>query len=242
MAEEIGAQLVGHWGGVHASIVSEDSPMVEAASTASMRYSYPLSIMVNRNGERFVDEGADFLFYTYAKYGKEILKQPGSVAFQIFDAKVSPFLFPEYQDAARVESNSLEELAEDLDINKEQFLSTVKEYNGAIISDNRPFIPNEYDGRRTRGLKPDKTNWANKIDTPPYRAYGVVCGITMSFGGLKTDGKAQVLDTSDLPIKGFYAVGELTGGLFYHNYPGGTGLVKGGVMGRIAGTEAASKS
>lgn len=242
MAEEIGAQLVGHWGGCHASIISEDSPMVEAASKGSMRYSYPFSIMVNRNGERFVDEGENFLFYTYAKYGKEILKQPGSVAFQIFDAKIFPFLFPEYQDAVRVETNSLEELAEDLGINKERFLATVKEYNSAIANDNMPFIPNELDGRRTRGLKPDKTNWANKIDTPPYRAYGAVCGLTMSYGGLKTNEKAHVIDTSDLPIKGLYAIGELTGGLFYHNYPGGTGLVKGGVMGRIAGTEAASKS
>ena len=206
--------------------VSEDSPMIEAASAGSERYSYQYCIMVNRNGERFVDEGEDFIAFTYAKFGKEILKQPGSVAFQIYDAKVIPLLRVEYQNASRVESNSLEELAEELDINVEQFLKTVKEFNEAIV-DEKPFIQYKLDGRRTKGLKPDKTNWAQKIDTPPYRAYAVVCGLTMTYGGLKTNEKAQVIDTSDRPIKGLYAVGEITGGFFYHNYPSGTGLDEG---------------
>jgi tricarballylate dehydrogenase len=78
------------------------------------------------------------------------------------------------------------------------------------------------------------------MDTPPYRAYAVVCGLTMTYGGLKTNEKAQVIDTSDRPIKGLYAVGEITGGFFYHNYPSGTGLMRGAVMGRIAGAEAAA--
>lgn len=238
MAVDIGAQPVGHWGGCHASIVSEDSPMIEAASAGSERYSYQYSIMVNRNGERFVDEGEDLLVFTYAKFGKEILRQPGSVAFQIYDAKTIPLLRPEYQNAMKVESNSLEELAEELDIDVEQFLKTIKEFNEAII-DEKPFIHYRLDGRRTKGLKPDKTNWAQKIDTPPYHAYGVVCGLTMTYGGLKTNEKAQVIDTSDHPIPGLYAVGEITGGFFYHNYPSGTGLVRGAVMGRIAGAEAA---
>jgi len=239
MAFDIGAQAAGHWGGCHASVVSEDSPMIEAATAGSERYSYQYGIMVNRDGERFVDEGEDFLAYTYAKFGKEILKQPGSVAFQIYDAKTIPLLRVEYQDAEYVESDSLQELAEELDINVEGFLKTVKEFNGAIV-DAIPFVAHRLDGRRTRGLRPDKTNWAQKIDTPPYQAYAVVCGLTMTYGGLKTDEKAQVIDTSDRPIKGLYAVGEITGGFFYHNYPSGTGLVRGAVMGRIAGAEAAA--
>lgn len=241
MAIDIGAQLAGHWGGCHASIVSEDSPMIEAASAGSSRYSYTYCIMVNRDGVRFVDEGEDFMVFTYAKFGKEILKQPGSVAFQIFDAKGIPFLTPKYQNAVKAESNSLKTLAEELDINVNQFLTTVKEYNEAII-DEKPFIPYRHDGRRTKGLNPDKTNWAQKIDTPPYQAYAVVCGLTMTYGGLKTNEKAQVIDTSDRPIKGLYAVGEITGGFYYHNYPAGTGLVRGAVMGRIAGAEAAAHS
>ena len=239
MVFDIGAQAIGHWGGCHASVVSEDSPMIEAATAGSERYSYQFGIMVNRNGERFVDEGEDFLVFTYAKFGKEILKQPGSVAFQIYDAKTIPLLRVEYQEAERVESNSLEELADELDINVEGFLKTVKKFNAAIM-DEIPFVPYKLDGRRTKGLKPDKTNWAQIIDTPPYQAYAVVCGLTMTYGGVKTNEKAQVIDTSDHPVRGLYAVGEITGGFFYHNYPSGTGLVRGAVMGRIAGAEAAA--
>ncbi|MDI7259556.1 MAG: FAD-dependent tricarballylate dehydrogenase TcuA [Thermodesulfobacteriota bacterium] len=239
MAYDVGAQLAGHWGGFHASPVSEDSPMVEAESVASQRYSYLYGIMVNREGKRFVDEGENFFAYTYAKFGKEILKQPGGVAFQIFDAKVFPLLRVEYQDAIKVESKTLEELAEEVDIDVEQFIETVKEFNAAV-KDEKPFIPYQLDGRRTKGLHPDKMNWAQKIDTPPYRAYAVVCGLTMTYGGLKTNEKAQVIDTSDRPIKGLYAVGEITGGFFYFNYLGATGLTRGSVMGRIAGAEAVS--
>jgi tricarballylate dehydrogenase len=239
MAIDVGAQTAGHWGGCHASPVSEDSPMVEAAKAGSQRYYYVYSIMVNRNGERFVDEGKNFNDHTYSIYGKEILKQPGSVAFQIFDSKIIPLLGMDYPRGIRVESNSLKELAEELDINVERFLETVNEYNKAVMDD-KPFVQYKLDGRRTKGLRPDKTNWAQTIDTPPYRAYAAVCGLTMTYGGLKTNDRSQVIDTSDRPLKGLYAVGELTGGFFYHNYPGGAGLTRGAVMGRIAGAEAAS--
>jgi tricarballylate dehydrogenase len=239
MAIEIGAQLAGHWGGCHASIVSEESPMIEAASAGSERYSYHHGIMVNRDGKRFVDEGEDLMLYTYAKFGKEILKQPGSVAFQFFDAKVIPLLRVEYQGAQGVEGGSVKALAEELDIDVGQLMETMKTYNEAIVEDEKPFIPHGLDGRHTQGLNPDKTNWAQKIDTPPYRAYAVACGLTMTYGGLKTNEKTEVMDTSDRPIKGLYAVGEITGGFFYHNYPAGTGLIRGAVMGRIAGKEAA---
>jgi tricarballylate dehydrogenase len=237
MAIDIGAQPAGHWGGCHASIVSEDSPMIEAASAGSERYSYNYSIMVNRDAKRFVDEGEDAVNFTYAKFGKEILKQPGGVAFQIYDSKVFDCFKLEYQNAAKVESQSLEELGEELDINVEQFLATVKEFNEAVV-DEKPFVMHRLDGRRTRRLNIDKTNWAQKIDTPPYRAYAVVCGLTMTYGGLKTNERAQVIDNADSPVKGLYAVGEITGGFFYHNYPAGTGLVRGAIMARIAAADA----
>jgi tricarballylate dehydrogenase len=240
MAVQVGAQLAGHWGGCHASIVSEDSPMIEAASSGSERYSYPYCIMVNRDGQRFADEGEDLQVFTYAKFGKEILKQPGSVAFQIYDAKVIPLLRKAYQDAEGVESDSLETLAEEIDIPVGKFLATIKGFNEAIINDEKPFVSYRLDGRRTKGLSPDKTNWAQKIDMPPFRAYAVVCGLTMTYGGLKTNEKGEVIDTSDNPIRGLYAVGEITGGFFYHNYPSGTGLMRGAVMGRIVGAQAAA--
>lgn len=241
MAFEIGAQAYGHWGGCHASVVSEDSPQVEAERVGPIRYSYLYSIMVNVNGERFVDEGENFISYTYAKMGKQIASQPGGLAFQIFDAKVIPFLISEYQDAIRVESDTLEELASEAGIDVEGFINTVKQFNEAIIED-KPFVRGIRDGRRTYGLKPDKMNWAQKIDTPPFLAYAVVRGMTFAYGGLRVSEKTQVLDTTDRPIEGLYAVGELPGGFYYHNYVAGAGLVKGAVTGRIAGAHAASRA
>ena len=215
--------------------------MIEAASSGSERYSYPYCIMVNREGKRFIDEGEDFHVYTYAKFGKEILKQPGGLAFQIFDGKVIPILRSEYQNVLKVECNSLRELAEECDIPVDPFLETIRTYNEAIVNEEQPFVKYRRDGRHTKGLNPDKTNWAQKIDTPPFQAYAVVCGLTMTYGGVRTNEKAQVIDTQEQPVRGLYAVGEITGGFFYHNYPSGTGLVRGAVMGRIAGAEAAAE-
>ena len=103
-----------------------------------------------------------------------------------------------------------------------------------------PFDPNVKDGRRTQGLAIDKSNWANTIDAPPFEGFAVTCGITFTFGGLRINTDAQVLDTDHQPIGGLYAAGELVGGLFYFNYPGGTGLMSGAVFGRIAGASAAA--
>ena len=100
------------------------------------------------------------------------------------------------------------------------------------------FDPNVKDGRRTEGLPVPKSNWANTIDQPPFEAYAVSCGITFTFGGLRITTDAQVVDTDGSPIPGLYAAGELVGGLFYFNYPGGTGLMSGAVFGRIAGDSA----
>ena len=102
-----------------------------------------------------------------------------------------------------------------------------------------PFNPNIKDGRSTKNLQINKSNWANTLDTPPYEAYAVTCGITFSFGGLKINTEAQVISSDGAPIPGLYAAGELVGGIFYFNYPGGTGLTNGSVFGRIAGTNAA---
>lgn len=101
------------------------------------------------------------------------------------------------------------------------------------------FDPTIKDGRGTEGLALPKSNWANPLDTPPFEAYQVTCGITFTFGGLRIDPAARVLDTDLNPIPGLYGAGELVGGLFYFNYPGGTGLMSGAVFGRIAGGSAA---
>ena len=195
--------------------------------------------MINADGKRFVDEGADFRNYTYAKYGRVILEQPGQFAWQIFDAKVQHLLRDEYRikQVTKVRADTLEELARQARRRRtpSSSLKTIKEYNKAVMTD-VPFNPNVKDGRGTEGLAVPKSNWANTIDTPPFEGYAVTCGITFTFGGVRINTDGQVLDTDDQPIPGLYAAGELVGGIFYFNYPGGTGLTNGAVFGKIAGT------
>jgi tricarballylate dehydrogenase len=105
-----------------------------------------------------------------------------------------------------------------------------------------PFNPNVKDGRGTKNLQVNKSNWANTLDTPPFEAYAVTCGITFSFGGLKINTDGQVINSDGELIKGLYAAGELVGGIFWFNYPGGSGLTNGAVFGRIAGKSAATSS
>jgi len=206
------------------------------------RDSYPFSIMVNAEGRRFLDEGADIRNYTYAKYGRIILDQPGQFAWQIFDSSVTHLLRPEYRSkhVTKVKANSLEELAEKLDdVNKDELLKTIREFNAAVKRD-VPFNPNVKDGRAAVGLAVPRSNWAMPLENPPFEAYAVTCGITFTFGGLKITTDAQVVDTNHRPIPGLYAAGEMVGGLFYFNYPGSTGLMSGAVFGRLAGRNAAS--
>ena len=200
--------------------------------------------MINANGERFLDEGADFRNYTYAKYGRVILMQPGQFAWQVFDDKIIPMLRDEYRikRVTKVRAETLKELVNKLDdVNAAKALETITNYNKAVMSE-VPFNPNVKDGRGTRGLSIPKSNWANTIDEPPFEAYAVTCGLTFTFGGLKIDTVARVIDTDGLPIPGLFAAGELLGGIFYFNYPGGTGLMNGAVFGRIAGASAGRRA
>ena len=187
-----------------------------------------------------MDEGADFRNYTYVTYGREILRQPQGVAFQVFDDKVKHLLRDEYRipQVTMATANTIEELADRLDINRDGLVGTVREYNGAIQE--KEYDPTILDGKGTAGIEPPKSNWALPIDTPPFLGYAVTCGITFTFGGLKINGRAQVQDYEGNPVPGLYAAGEMVGGLFYHNYPGGSGLMAGAVFGKIAGDSAAA--
>lgn len=244
IALEIGAMPWGHWSGAHAVAWDLNAPTFGdlAVGDGFQKHSYPFSIMVNGYGRRFVDEGADFRNYTYAKYGQEILRQPGHFAWQIFDQKVTHLQRDEYRirEITKVTGRTLKELAGKLDgVDPEAFLRTVAEYNAAVQQD-VPFDPNVKDGRGTVGLALPKSNWANTIDEGPFDAYAVTCGITFTFGGLRITEDAQVISAEQEVIPGLYACGELVGGIFYHNYPGGTGLTSGSVFGRIAGSSAGS--
>jgi tricarballylate dehydrogenase len=198
--------------------------------------------MINRKGKRFVDEGEDGALFTYAKFGRAILAEPGAKAYQLFDSKVMHLLEPRYSTSDPIKANSLADLIAQLDIDdKEQALKTVQQFNDHARSTDEGFDPTKKDGLSTKGLDLEKTNWALRLDKPPYYAYSATGGITFTFGGLKINENAEVIGTDWRPIKGLYCCGELVGGLFYDNYPAGTGLVSGATFGRIAGRNAASQ-
>ena len=240
MALDVGAQPFGHWSGCHAVAWDLNAPPFGDRNVADLfqKHSYPFGLMVNVDGKRFVDEGADFRNYTYAKYGREILRQPQRAAFQLFDAKALHLLRDEYRipQVSKFEADTIEKLADGLSIDPDGLAQTVREFNAAVQPGD--FNPTALDGKHTEGIDPPKSNWALPLDTPPYSGFGVTCGITFTFGGLRIDGQARVLDTEDLPIPGLFAAGELIGGLFYDNYPGGSGLMSGAVFGKIAGASA----
>ncbi len=243
MAMSIGARPYGHWSGCHSVAWDVNAPPYGDLTVGDQfqKHNYPFGILVNAKGERYVDEGANFHSHTYAKYGGEIVKLPGMFAWQVFDAKVSHLLRGEYRirRVTKAEAGTLEELAGKLDgVDAASFLRTVRDFNAACRTD-VPFNPNILDGRRTRGLAVDKTNWANPLDTPPFHAYHVTTGVTFTFGGLKISKQGEVEDLYGRIIPGLYAAGEMVGGLFFHNYASGTGLMSGATFGRLAGRSAA---
>lgn len=243
MALDIGACPYGNWSGRHAVSWERFAPEFGDLTMprSSYRHSYPYSLMINADGKRFVDEGADYYNYTYAKYGAEVLSQPGQFAYQLFDAKTKPLLRTTYgeRQVTRIVADSLEELAAKLeDVDSEALLKTIREFNAAVMTE-VPFNAGIKDGRGTKAIEPRKSNWANPLDTPPFEAYAVTCGITFTFGGVRiVPDTGQVVDLNLYPIPGLYAAGEMVGGLFFFNYPAGTGLVSGSVFGRIAGAAA----
>lgn len=239
MAIDIGALPYGQWTGCHSTPISADAPPYgdRKLTDKTNRLSYPFGVLANTQGERFFDEGVDFQWYTYAKLGGIILNEPGGLAYQIFDSKSLHLLEGRYGTSEPLTADTLEDLVAQLNIDRDACLQMLAEYNEATTNDG--FDPTILDGLATTGLTLPKSNWAQRIDTPPFVAYPVTGGITFSFGGVRIDGHARVIDVGWKPIPGLFACGEMVGGLFHNNYPGGTGLVSGAVFGRIAGASAA---
>ena len=178
--------------------------------------------------------------FTYAKYGRAILAEAGAEAYQIFDSQVLHLLEPRYSTSDPIVADTLEALVGQLDIDdKPQAVRTLVEYNAAARHAAEGFEPSAKDGLSTTGPALDKTNWATKLEVPPFYADSATGGITFTFGGLKVDEQARVIGTDWRPIHGLLACGEMIGGLFYDNYPAGTGLVSGATFGSIAGCTAA---
>jgi tricarballylate dehydrogenase len=241
MALEIGAQPYGQWSGCHATAIDADAPDVEERSSTdkSNRKCFWVGVMLNINGKRFTNEGEDFKQFTYAKTGRAILEQPEGIALQIFDSKVQHLLEDRYISGANIESDVLEELFEQAGIDRDEAIKSIEEFNKAVQPGT--FDPRVLDNKGTVGVTPPKSNWSQKIDSPPFAGYPVTCGITFTFGGLRINERAQVLDTENQVIPGLYAAGEVVGGLFYDNYLGATGLTAGSVFGYLAGQQVAKK-
>jgi len=241
MAIEIGALPHGQWTGCHSTPIDAGAPPHgdRKLTDKTNRLSYPYGVLVNAPGRRFFDEGEDFQFYTYAKLGGIILNQPGGVAYQIFDSKVTALLEGRYKTGKPFVADTLDALVDKLPIDRSACRRTLGEYHAAISAGT--FDPAARDGLATKGLTPDKSNWAQPLDAPPFVAYPVTGGITFTFGGVRVNDRAQVIATSWAPIPGLYACGEMVGGLFHTNYPGGTGLMSGAVFGRLAGAHAAGE-
>ena len=256
----ISAKQAGQWSGCHSVAWDANSPANSGDREISNEFTksgYPLGVTINIQGERFFDEGSDLRNYTYAKFGRAILAQPQSVAFQIWDSKGIPWLRseeyrPEIVD--QINASSIEELAEKCAEkgleNPSRFVDTVKEYNQAVYQhrkekDQLKWDPAVRDGLSTQSskyrLKTAKSNWALAIDEGPFMAVKVGCGVTFTFGGLSIDPRTAgvISNLTGKVVPGVFCAGEMVGGLFYENYPGGSGLTSGTVFGRKAGVSAA---
>ena len=239
-AFEVGAQGTGQWDGCHATPIDVDAPATGDLQVTDImpRRSYPIGITVNSDGLRFVDEGAGFAEQTFVDMGHAILSQTDGIAYQVFDSRAQAHLEGRYTSARRVEAGSVAQLAEKLGIDSEGLERTVEEFNASAHE--AEYEPRTLDGRSTTGLNPPKSNWAIRLDRPPYFTFAVTGGITYTYGGLKIDTGAQVLDTEDRIIAGLYAAGIIVGGIFVHGSLRAAGLMHGAVYGRIAGAAAAA--
>lgn len=259
---DVGAKQAGNWSGCHSVAWDANAPPHSGDRHISNEFTksgYPLGLMINVNGERFVDEGMDLRNYTYAKFGRAILQQPDGIAFQVWDSQTIPLLREEeYRDEVvkRISANSIEELAQkcaEVGLQApDTFVDTISQYNKAVSAHRQhnsflehTFDPSTKDGLSTQSpscrLPLPKSNWALPVDKPPFLAVKVTCGITFTFGGLAVESKTAgvVSGSTGSVVEGLYCVGEMMGGLFWGNYPGGSGLTSGAVFGRRAGQAAA---
>lgn len=233
--DDAGAVPAGQWGGAHQVMNDAEAPEVEGGRARINGYQY--AVILNADGERFLDEGEDFLLKTYAKFGQRVYDQPEQKAFVVFDATVDDLVVSQI-DTDPVEANAFADLFERVGIGDvDEPLETVREFNAATSPDE--FDPHDLDGNATEGIDPPKTNWALPLDDPPYKCFPVRSAMTFAFGGLRITTDSQVLDRREKPIPGLWAVGNSTAEFFYGNYPGGSALTRGTTFGKIAGQNGA---
>ncbi len=222
----------------HAVAIDARAPKFDGGIVSRLD-SVPFSIMVNREGRRFYDEGEDVWPKRYAIWGRLIAQQPGQIAYSIVDAKMLDLFMPSVFPA--ITAGSIGELAGKLGLDKATLEETVRGYNAAV----RPgtFNGQQLDDCRTEGLIPAKTHWAQRIEAPPFYAYPLRPGITFTYLGVKVDAQARVLMKDGRPTGNLFATGEImAGNILGKGYLAGFGMTIGTVFGRIAGAEAAKNA
>ena len=234
---DLGAAPVGEANQCHAVAIDARAPKFDGG-IATRLDCVPFSIVVNRHGQRFYDEGEDFWPKRYAIWGRLVAQQPGQIGFSILDSKAIPLFMPSIFPP--VQSQTLEGLAQALGLDPAALRATVAAYNAACTDG--PFDPARHDGRRTQGLAPDKTNWALPIDTPPFYGYPLRPGITFTYLGVTVDEGARVAMADGRPALNIWAAGEImAGNILGQGYLAGIGMTIGSVFGKIAGEEAAAR-
>jgi precorrin 3B synthase CobZ len=236
MAMEIGADTAGQFDMFHGEPIDPRTDKPDAVV-----YPYPYGILVNRHGQRFYDEGKSSFDSTFEELGYEIWRHQEQRAFLLGDQTslaVNAFKDVIFTDQEPVIADTVGGLAGELGIDPAALERTVAEFNAAIGPGE--FDPYVFDGRSTVGLEPPKSNWAFPLESPPYFAYPLTCAITFTFGGVRTDSSARVVSPAGTPIPSLYAAGEVTG-LYYHEYPVGTSVLRAVTFGRIAGAHAAAQ-
>ncbi len=196
-----------------------------------------LGIVVNKNGERYYDEGEDFWPMRYAIWGRLVAQQPDQISYVFIDSKTldrfMPSVFPP------VKGDTIAEVAEQFNLPVDKVNATLDEYNRAVQPGN--FDHTIQDDCKTAGLTPPKTHWALRIDQPPFYGYPLRPGLTFTYFSVKIDQRAAVLMKGGKPASNIFAAGEImSGNILPKGYIGGFGLVIGNVFGRTAGSEAAA--
>jgi tricarballylate dehydrogenase len=232
---ECGVESTGDARQCHAIAIDARSPKFDGGIVTRLD-SLPLGIVVNRNGQRFDDEGADLWPKRYAVWGRLIAMQPGQIAYSIFDSKVQgqfmPSVFPP------VCASTVTELAAKLELPVEETVSTVTQFNQAVVGGR--FDHSKLDGCGTPGIDPPKSNWAQRIEAPPFFAYPLRPGITFTYLGVRVAESAAVRMQDGSTSPNIFAAGEImAGNILGQGYLAGIGMTIGAVFGRIAGREAA---
>lgn len=233
---EQGVEQVGDPTQCHAVAIDGRAPKFDGGIVTRLDC-VPFSIVVNKDAERFYDEGEDVWPKRYAIWGRLVAAQPDQVGYVIIDAKslnlFMPSVFPP------IAANTLDELADKMGLPPAKLRATVEGFNAAC-GDTSGFHPTELDGVSTKGLTPPKTNWARPITEPPFYGYSLRTGVTFTYLGLKVDAKAQC-SIHGTKISNLWAAGEtMAGSILGQGYLAGFGMTIGTVFGRIAGKEAAA--